>query len=77
MCADDFYSDSPPIRMQSNRFGNFCDAMPFLRINIEISVEVLERKGTRPRLEQVFACIFNFIKKTIGSRVRNEEDRCT
>lgn len=75
MYADDFYSDSPLIRMQSNAFGNFCDAVPFLRINIEITVEVLERKRSRARFGCAFACIFNFNEKTIESKVREGEDR--
>lgn len=69
---DDFYSDSPPIRMQSNAFGNFCDAESFLRINIEITSEVLGRKRTPPRVGCAFACIFNFGEKTIASWVRDE-----
>lgn len=41
----------------------------FLRINIEISVEALERKRN---FGGTFACIFNFIEKTIESSVRDE-----
>lgn len=71
MYADDFYSDSPPIRMQSNAFGNFCDAGSFLRINIEITAEVLERKRPRARFDCAFACILNFREK----KRKKENDR--